>query len=304
MTRQNDHMRAEELISAYLDNQVTAAEKQFFERHLASCADCRAQLEVTRSMVTALRAMPTVKAPRSFVLPRALAKQPKRSIFAWYPALRLATVVAAIVFMIVFAGDLLTTRTTSQSVSMSLPAAAPLNQALPMEKSSDTMAATALPPTAALQIGQALAPTASAPAAAGAPAASGPTSADTSMRSAATVTETTTYSNSTAGAGVLTATSLPTATPATMATAEATALAAMPPAAAPSEAGQVNEATSESAETRLDQQAAPPAAQPVPLMVTEPAMPTINPLHVVEIALLALAIVLGIATLIVRRKQA
>ena len=95
MARQNDHKRAEELISAYLDKRVSAEEKDFFERHIASCADCRAQLEVTRSMVAALRAMPVVKAPRSFVLPREMAKQPRRSFLSLYPALRLATVVAA-----------------------------------------------------------------------------------------------------------------------------------------------------------------------------------------------------------------
>ena len=40
MARQNDHNRAEELISAYLDKRVSAEENDFFERHVASCADC------------------------------------------------------------------------------------------------------------------------------------------------------------------------------------------------------------------------------------------------------------------------
>ena len=61
-------------------------------------------------MVAALKAMPVVKAPRSFVLPREMAKQPKRSIFAWYPTLRLATALAAIAFVVLFAGDLLISR--------------------------------------------------------------------------------------------------------------------------------------------------------------------------------------------------
>src|SRR5512145_1714908 len=107
MARHNDHNRAEELISAYLDKRVSAEEKDFFERHVASCADCRAQLEVTRSMIAALRAMPVVKAPHSFVLPRELARQPKRSFLSLYPALRLATVAAALAFVVLFAGDVL-----------------------------------------------------------------------------------------------------------------------------------------------------------------------------------------------------
>src|SRR5512135_3219161 len=114
MARQNDHTRAEELISAYLDKRLPAEEKVFFERHIASCADCRAQLETTRSMVTALRAMPPVKAPRSFVLPREMARrsaaQPRRSFLSLYPTLRLATVLAAVAFVVLFAGDLLINR--------------------------------------------------------------------------------------------------------------------------------------------------------------------------------------------------
>src|SRR5512136_839677 len=117
MARQADHSRAEDLISAYLDQQVTAEEKQFFERHIAACADCRAELEATRSMVAALRAMPVVKASRSFVLPREMAKQPKRSFFAWYPTLRLATALAAIAFVVLFAGDLLISRSGSRAVA-------------------------------------------------------------------------------------------------------------------------------------------------------------------------------------------
>ena len=129
MARQADHNRAEDLISAYLDQQVTAEEQQFFERHIAACADCRAQLEATRSMVAALKAMPVVKAPRSFVLPREMAKQPKRSIFAWYPTLRLATALAAIAFVVLFAGDLLISRSGSGGAALSsVPMAAPVPQ--------------------------------------------------------------------------------------------------------------------------------------------------------------------------------
>src|SRR5512143_1701340 len=126
MARQNDHNRAEELISAYLDKRVSAEEQSFFERHVASCANCRAQLEATRSMVAALRAMPVVKTPRSFVLPREMARPPWRSFLSLYPALRLATVVAAMAFVVLFAGDLLISRSSGASTPPSIPAAAPV----------------------------------------------------------------------------------------------------------------------------------------------------------------------------------
>ena len=80
-----------------------------------------------------------------------------------------------------------------------------------------------------------------------------------------------------------TALSLPTAAP------EATASIAQAP-----QAQMMLRATPEPTEPTLDQRALPAA---------EPPAPVIDPLRVVEIALLALAVVLGVATLVARRKQ-
>jgi hypothetical protein len=125
MAQLTDHTRAEDLFSAYIDRHVTADEQVFIERHVAACAACRAQLHATRSLVTALNVLPAVKAPRSFVLPRSMAVQPKPSIFNWYPALRLATVVAAAAFVLAFAGDLLMVRPAGGG-NMIMSAPAPL----------------------------------------------------------------------------------------------------------------------------------------------------------------------------------
>ncbi len=123
MAQQNDHVHAERLFSAYMDQRVTTDEKAFVERHVAACADCRAKLQATRVMVSALRNMPMVKAPRSFVLPREMERKAKPSIWSsWYPALRLATVVAALAFVFVFASDLLT---VGSGFGFTAPAAVP-----------------------------------------------------------------------------------------------------------------------------------------------------------------------------------
>lgn len=123
MAQLTDHTRAEDLFSAYIDQHVTTDEQDFVERHVAVCAACRAQLHATRSMVAALKALPAVKAPRSFVLPKSMAAQPKPSIFKGYPALRRMTVIATIAFAIVFAGDLLIVRSGgSGNTIMSAPA--------------------------------------------------------------------------------------------------------------------------------------------------------------------------------------
>jgi len=85
--------------------------------------------------------------------------------------------------------------------------------------------------------------------------------------------------------------SVPTATP------EATAVADTS-----NQAQMRLKATPEPTQLLLDQQAAPAAEQPAQANLVE-VPPTIDPLRIVEIALLALAIVLGIATLAARRKQ-
>jgi anti-sigma factor RsiW len=274
MARQNDHNRVEELISAYLDKRVSAEEKSFFERHIASCAACRAQLESTRSMVAALRAMPAVKAPRSFVLPREMAKQPQRSFLSLYPALRLATVVAAMAFVVLFAGDLLISQSGGSSAPQSIPAAAPG----PVAMQASEMARQAVAPTQEPAATEAANDAALPPAELPAPA------AGTAAKASATavVTETTTAMAS-----------APTAIP------EATAQAA------DASATTMLSATPESVEPMADQQAEVATEQPAMAYAVEAApAPTIDPLRVIEIALLVLAVVLGIATVVVRRKQA
>ena len=285
MARQNDHIRAEELISPYLDNRVTAEDKTFFERHTAVCPDCRAKLESTRAMLTALRSMPAMKAPHSFVLPRKMARQPRPSILTWYPALRLATVVAAIAFVIVFAGDLLTNSLGGAAVHMAVPAAAPAprvaNQAPAAPAASATQVALAAPtqapaaqPTAPPQPTEApaAAPTQSAQAAESAPAAAG-------AAVMSTVTETAKITESRAPAPALGA--APEATSIAAATPEATRTPAAKPAA--------------------DQ--APPAAEQLrSTTATPPETPAINPLRVIELALLGLVVVLGVVTLLIRRR--
>ena len=270
MARQNDHKRAEELISAYLDKQVSAEEKDFFERHIASCADCRAQLEATRSMVAALQAMPAMKAPRSFVLPREMAKPARRSFLSLYPALRLATVIAAMAFVVLFAGDLLISRTHGAGTPPAIPAAAPAPVALQAPEAAPPAAPTQAPAAAEAPTSEAAAPVRSAAPAAGAAA---PLSA----------TEALTES---------TAMSLPATTPEATASADKALQPQMKLGATPNSAGRP-----------LAQQALPRAEQPPQANRAETA-PATDPLRIVEIALLVLVVVLGLATLIARRKQA
>ena len=47
----------EDLLSAYLDNQVTAAERDRIERHLQACATCQRELDSLRQTIALLHAL-------------------------------------------------------------------------------------------------------------------------------------------------------------------------------------------------------------------------------------------------------
>lgn len=104
-----EHELCREDLSAYLDGQLAPRERARVEKHLKACAQCRAELETLRHTVALLRMVPTVKPPRSFLLPAGeLSRQPsaRRQRFA-YASLRLATAVATALLVLVVSGDAL-----------------------------------------------------------------------------------------------------------------------------------------------------------------------------------------------------
>jgi hypothetical protein len=58
---------AREQLSALLDDALAAAERAAIEAHLATCAECRRELDGLRETVTLLRRVPPVHAPAGFV---------------------------------------------------------------------------------------------------------------------------------------------------------------------------------------------------------------------------------------------
>lgn len=57
-----------ELLSAYLDQQASPAERAYVDAHLQQCVECRAELASLRRTVTLLQALPRVSVPRAFTL--------------------------------------------------------------------------------------------------------------------------------------------------------------------------------------------------------------------------------------------
>lgn len=125
---QFDHLpeRDLELLSAYLDNQLTVAERMTLDRRLAAEPRLRAELEELQATTMLLRQLAPVRPPRSFTLDPTTAPRPRRFIpMSWFMQLGsglagLALVLLATVQLLVMGGV---------GVGM-IPAAAPAPAAL------------------------------------------------------------------------------------------------------------------------------------------------------------------------------
>ena len=105
--------RRDELLSAYLDGQLSAEEQARLEAQLATDRPLQAELEALRHIVALVRDLPPVPIPRNFILPQTVATRsrpvpPPRPRRAWAaPLLTAATAFASLLFVVVLAGDLL-----------------------------------------------------------------------------------------------------------------------------------------------------------------------------------------------------
>lgn len=78
-----------ELLSAYLDEEVTANERQLIETHLPTCAACQQELASLRFTVAMVQALPTRPIPRTFYVTEAMVTpEPKASSAGWMGWLR------------------------------------------------------------------------------------------------------------------------------------------------------------------------------------------------------------------------
>ena len=72
------HSRLRELLSSYIDGEVTDAERARVEEHLATCDACREEIESLRWTVSVLAEMPEVQTSRSFVFSTPPDRTPER----------------------------------------------------------------------------------------------------------------------------------------------------------------------------------------------------------------------------------
>jgi hypothetical protein len=95
-----------EAISAYLDGQLSQREQSRLEARLQTDRDLRLAFEQMRRTRAVLRSLPAMRAPRNYVLTPQMVKA-RRTPPPSYPVLRLASVLATLLFVLVMAGDFL-----------------------------------------------------------------------------------------------------------------------------------------------------------------------------------------------------
>ena len=310
----SEHERVQELFSPYLDGRVSKAERALVERHLTSCADCARDLATLRMTVAAVREMPRVRAPRSFALPRSTARQPRAASWA-FPLLRGATAVATFLFAVVLGVDLFARSATLPTAApqMAAPAVLPPTlvamqpaatiaptSALPVPtKQAEAFAATSAPQ--ALSAAPVLATSTPAAAAKAAPPAVATAPAAAGAALLPTVVEPPTEQalrDSGLGGGSPPPPGAPPPAPLRVATGQVTLTPTAQPAPMPTLAPATHEPT---------QIARAPGPQPLAAPLRQGAYQvkprTVNPLRVAEGALAVLALTLGVAAWIARRRS-
>ena len=104
-----EHEIVSEQLSSYMDRQLAALARAQVERHLATCAECREELRSMQWTRQLLQQAPVARVPRSFVIREAdVARARPATMRSPVLALRWASSVVALLLVLVFAGDFLT----------------------------------------------------------------------------------------------------------------------------------------------------------------------------------------------------
>lgn len=110
-----------QLLSAYLDGQVSSDERSQIEKKLASEDAFRRAIEELRHTRIVIRSMPRRRAPRNFTLTPEMVTIRRRQ--GWFPVLRFSSAFAALASVVLFALQLLPGVITGGAVPAAAPAA-------------------------------------------------------------------------------------------------------------------------------------------------------------------------------------
>ncbi len=123
--RDREREQWDELLSAYLDDELSAGERAHLEAQLATDQALQTELDALRYTVTLVRDLPPAPLPRNFILPQTMTARPQPAPLArprrarLAPFLTAATAIVSLMFVVVLAGDLLLLSGTGRFASES-----------------------------------------------------------------------------------------------------------------------------------------------------------------------------------------
>jgi len=127
-----EHRRIREMLSLYIDGELSSRDRARVEEHLAECDDCTWELETLRQTVDLVGQLPKVPVPRAFTIYETPRPRPFGLFQArWvYTYLKGATALAAALLILVLAADALfqfqrMTTSFAPAKEFAAPAAAP-----------------------------------------------------------------------------------------------------------------------------------------------------------------------------------
>lgn len=124
-----------ELLSAYLDNQLSLAERVNLERRLEQEPPLRGALAELRATTTALRSLEPLRPPRSFTLDPATVRRP-RPLFSLAWVMQLGSGLAGMLLVVLATVQLLAAPSGAAMVPMSAMATAPASATAPMPEAA------------------------------------------------------------------------------------------------------------------------------------------------------------------------
>lgn len=93
----SDWEQQHERLSAYLDGELTSAERSTIEAHLSGCDECQRELAALRKTRDLLRALPAPALPRAFTLPEQPAPARRGAAPVWARPAQLVGGIAAMI---------------------------------------------------------------------------------------------------------------------------------------------------------------------------------------------------------------
>ncbi|MFC1930294.1 anti-sigma factor family protein [Chloroflexota bacterium] len=134
----------QELLSAYIDKQLTGTEKSDLEQHLKTCETCDKELASLRNTMLMLKRLPVAVPRHSFTVKES---RPVKST-PFFGIFRLATIATAAILLFINAGDFLGVYPTTvppASPQATVPAFSETPAPVPVRRSSQGRPETSMP---------------------------------------------------------------------------------------------------------------------------------------------------------------